>query len=133
MPHELCKISARSAQQLGGHSRKTHGGCPPPLARVKITASNIRKLGQNIYQHISHLKLVASLLDMRLPSASKKCLNVVCKDALSAFLTMHLNICISFDKQITKVTDRIFEHQLIDLLWELSLKSQPEVVPLMTS
>ena len=26
MPHKLCKISARSAQRLGSHSRKTHGG-----------------------------------------------------------------------------------------------------------
>ena len=37
MPHKLCKISVRSAQRFGSHSRKTHGGCtnPPPLARVK--------------------------------------------------------------------------------------------------
>ena len=29
MPHKLCKISARSAQRLSGHFRKTHGGCTP--------------------------------------------------------------------------------------------------------
>ena len=37
MPHKLCKISARSDQQFGGHFRKkAHGGChplSPPLAR----------------------------------------------------------------------------------------------------
>ena len=26
MPYKLCKISARSVQPFGGHSRKTHGG-----------------------------------------------------------------------------------------------------------
>ena len=39
MPHELCKILARSAQWFGGHFRKTHvgGGAPtsPTLAGVK--------------------------------------------------------------------------------------------------
>ena len=42
MPHKLCKISARSAQRFGSHSRKTHAGLgshrspPPAWARVKM-------------------------------------------------------------------------------------------------
>ena len=52
----------------------------------KMTASNIRKLVTNIYQHIAHLKQVSACL----PSAPKRSLNAVWKAALSAFLTMHV-------------------------------------------
>ena len=57
---------------------------------LKIADSNVPRLRPNIHQNILDLKLVATLLDTRLPSAPKKCLNAVWKDALSAFLTMRV-------------------------------------------
>ena len=55
-------------------------------------------LRPNIHQHILDLKLLATLLDTRLPSTPKKCLNAVWKEC--AFGLPH-NACgffICFDK-----------------------------------
>ena len=46
MSHKLCKISARSTPQLGGHFRKTHGASPSARERVNLLehAKNEQKL-----------------------------------------------------------------------------------------
>ena len=51
IPHNLCKISAWSAQPFGGHSRKTHGGLhhPPPPMRARVQVSRAQKDSEDRY------------------------------------------------------------------------------------
>ena len=75
---------------------------------LKMADSNVPRFAtKHSSAHLRPIQ-VATLQDTRLPSAPKKCLNAVWKDALSAILTMHLASA-SVLKNCKQITKAIFQ------------------------